>query len=129
MHIDTQFVAGPLYFNAAYCAVRQSSHKVLTNFPVFGEIFLIFACAEPAALPVGSNTETEAVGIDLLAHQFSSFVSGASVDVLSDSVVAAALAAARCRLRSTRARRAAVAGATPRPAFFACKTARRSSPS
>ena len=96
MHVDTQLVTGPLYFYATYCAVRQSSHKVLTNFPVFGEIFLIFACAEPAALPVGSDTEAEAVGIDLLAHQFSSFVSGASVvDVLSDSVVSAALAAAR----------------------------------
>src|SRR5205823_3817329 len=52
-------------------------HQVPADLPVLREVVLVLALAEPARLPVGGDAQPEAVRIDLLTHQPSSFSSSA----------------------------------------------------
>ena len=79
--VDAELVTGALDLDAADRRIGQQTHDVVADLPVLGEVLLVVAIAEPAALPLGGDTEAEAVGVDFLAHQASSSV----VSVLSSS--------------------------------------------
>jgi len=68
VHVDAELVTGALDLDAADGGVLERGHEVLADLPVLGEVVLVLALAEPAALPVGGDTQTEAVRIDLLTH-------------------------------------------------------------
>ena len=88
--VDADLVAGALDLDAADGGGLQLGHQGLADLPVLGEVVLVLALAEPAALPIGGDTETEPVRIDFLTHQFSSpFDSAVAVDSASVASVAA----------------------------------------
>ena len=68
VHVDSQLVAGTLHFDPADGSLRQQLHDESADLPIFKEEFLVLAIGEPAGLPLGSNSETEAVGINFLTH-------------------------------------------------------------
>src|SRR4029079_16737507 len=72
--VDAQAIARPLHLDAADRRIRELVHQVVADLPVLDEVVdVLLTSGEPAGLPVGGDTEAEAVGIDLLTHQSSFF--------------------------------------------------------
>ena len=69
--VDADLVAGALDLDPADRRRLELAHDRLADLPVLGEVLLVLALAEPAALPVGGDAEAEAVGVDLLTHYLS----------------------------------------------------------
>ena len=74
VHVDAQAVTGALDLDAADRRVRELVHEVVADLPVLDDVVdVLLTGGEPAGLPLGGDTEAEAVGIDLLTHQSSFF--------------------------------------------------------
>ena len=67
--VDADLVARALDLDPADRRRLELLHDRLADLPVLGQVLLVLALAEPAALPVGDDAEAEPVGVDLLAHQ------------------------------------------------------------
>src|SRR5438045_105245 len=68
VHVDAQAVTRALDLDTAHGSTLELAHEVVADLPVLDQVVGVLAVGEPARLPVGGDTETEAVGIDLLAH-------------------------------------------------------------
>ena len=68
VNVDADLVAGALDLDTADSSRLELGHQRTTDLPVLGEVVLVLALAEPAALPVGGDTQPEAVRIDLLTQ-------------------------------------------------------------
>ena len=119
VHVDAELVTCALYFNTADCCVFKCGHEVLTDLPILSEIVLVLTLGEPAALPIGGDSETEAVWIDLLAHQLPA--SSVAVSVASSAGASTVGSSTVLRLAATRARRLLVGA--PFAIVFASRTA------
>ena len=98
MNIDSQAITRALDLDPADRGVRQFGEQEIADLPVFDDVVGVFlAIGEPTALPLGGDTEPEAVGVDFLTPQLASSAesspSSSSVDVPA-SVNPAASAAA-----------------------------------
>src|SRR5207247_1745265 len=73
--VDTHAVTRALDVDTGDHAVRQLFADVVADREVLVEVrAVLLLVREPFGLPVGRDTETEAVGIDLLAHQRLAFL-------------------------------------------------------
>ena len=70
----------------------EKLHDLVTDLPVLGEVLLVVTLGEPPRLPVGGDSQSEPVWIDLLTHQLSSASSAAASSVLSASAASSLFA-------------------------------------
>src|ERR1700676_2454913 len=93
--INTDSVASPLDLHVGDSGALESGCQQPTDRHVFLDVVLVLLIGIPPGLPVGGDTEPEAVGVDLLAHYceppFAS--SEASAVFFAGAFVAAALLA------------------------------------
>src|SRR6185295_18817782 len=88
--IDTDPVARPFDLHVGDAGALQTGRQQPTDRHVFLDVILVLLVGVPPGLPVGGDTEPEAVGIDFLAHYSEpSFASDASVVVCSALIASA----------------------------------------
>src|SRR5205807_4064159 len=78
VHVDTEAVTSALDLHTAHGRPLELAHQVVADAPVLDQVVGVLPVREPARLPVGGNTEAEAVGVDLLAHYLSCSLSSAA---------------------------------------------------
>src|SRR4029450_11243925 len=66
--VDPHPVAGALDLHPGDAGVAQVPLQVAADLDVLVQVLLVVLLAEPARLPVGGDTQAEAVRVDLLAH-------------------------------------------------------------
>ncbi len=69
VHVDLQLVPGPLDLDAADGRIGKLVHEVAADAGILSQIVTVFlAIGDPAGLPIGGDTEPEAVGVNFLTH-------------------------------------------------------------
>ena len=69
VHIDPEAIPGAFDLNTGNGRVGHLRHQVVADAPILDEVIaVLLAIGEPAGLPIGGDTKSETVGIDLLAH-------------------------------------------------------------
>src|SRR4029079_19719389 len=66
--VDAHLVTRALDLDATDRRALELGHQRSTDLPILGEIVLVLALGEPAALPIGRDPKPESVRVDLLAH-------------------------------------------------------------
>src|SRR5262245_53516720 len=86
VHVDPQAVTGALDLDPADGGMGQLAHQEVADLPVLDDVVAVLVTVgEPAGLPVGGDTQPEAVRVDFLTHRYSSSDSSSDVSSAGDS--------------------------------------------